>query len=76
MDMYALQRLAHTEHDLMVRSLPTLHDDEVLLPPEPSRWSRLVAGLGAVSRSADFTAQSAPPGSPIPHAEQSQRVPA
>jgi hypothetical protein len=45
MDMYSLQRLAHTEHDLMVRSLPKVYDFDYPFPPQQSRWSRLVAGF-------------------------------
>ena len=47
MDMYSLQRVARIEYEQMVRSLPTVHDFEQPFPPEPSRGSRLRAGLRA-----------------------------
>ena len=43
MDIYSLQRLAHKEHELMVRSLPTVYDFYNPVQPVPSRWSRLLA---------------------------------
>lgn len=46
---YSLHMLARSEHDLRVRSLPTVHDFDVPFQPERSRWSRLSAMLRAIA---------------------------
>src|SRR5215213_169639 len=45
---YTLQMLARSEHDLMVRSLPTVPDFDYPFQAEPSRWLRLLAGLRGI----------------------------
>jgi hypothetical protein len=42
---YSVHMLARSEHELMVRSLPTIHDFDNPFPPEPSRWARLLARI-------------------------------
>ena len=49
MDIYSLQRLAQTEHELMVKSLPKVYDFAYPTVPEPSLWSRWIAGLRALA---------------------------
>ena len=50
MDTYNLQRLAQTEHALMVRSLPTVYEYGSFSRVLPSRWSQLLARLWAILR--------------------------
>ena len=49
MDTYNLQRVAYTEHNQMVRSLPKVYDFAYPTESEPSRWSRWIAGLRALA---------------------------
>jgi hypothetical protein len=48
MDMYSLHKLAHTEHEMRVRSLPTVPEYPHPNVVEQSYWARLLASLRAV----------------------------
>jgi hypothetical protein len=50
MDTYNLQRLARTEHNLMVRSLPTVYEYGPFSRVVPSRWSQLMTRLWELLR--------------------------
>jgi hypothetical protein len=45
---YSVHMLARSEHELMIQSLPTVHDFDYPLPPEPSRWARLLARIRTI----------------------------
>ena len=49
MDIYSLQRLARSEHELMVQSLPKVYDFAYPTLPEQSLWSRWMAGLRSLA---------------------------
>jgi hypothetical protein len=46
---YSVHILARSEHEVMVRSVPTVYDYANLGSSKQSRWSRLMAGLRAVA---------------------------
>lgn len=46
---YSVHMLARSEHDLRVRSLPTVHDFDNPFVPTSSRWARLLARIRAIS---------------------------
>jgi len=49
MDIYSLHRLAHTEHELRMKSLPAVSDYEHSTATEQLRWSsRLFASLRTI----------------------------
>jgi hypothetical protein len=45
---YSVHMLARSEHELMVKSLPTVPDFANPFPPEPPRWVRLLAKLRVI----------------------------
>jgi hypothetical protein len=58
---YSVQMLARSEHDLMIRSLPTVYDFEDPFPPEPSRWARLSERLHVITAHLHPSSRNQPP---------------